>query len=179
MPSKSPLPDGESRKRRTREHIIADLSVNFVERFILESGFTAERRHSDYGYDLTLTTFDEQGYVEEGFVNLQIKATDQIGKYEMADKDYLSYPVSLKDIRLWTKDPMPVFLILFDSQKRRGWWVYVQAYFNLHPVKVTNAKSISVRFPRKNLVRTSTIQMMKKRKTSVVTQMEGKVEHHE
>ncbi len=32
------LPD---RKRRTREHVIADLSVNHVERFILQCGWTA------------------------------------------------------------------------------------------------------------------------------------------
>jgi len=31
------------RKRRTREHVIADQSVNNVERFIIEEGHTAQR----------------------------------------------------------------------------------------------------------------------------------------
>jgi hypothetical protein len=35
------------RKRRTREHVIADLSVNYVERFILEEGHTVQRVGSD------------------------------------------------------------------------------------------------------------------------------------
>ena len=41
----APLP----RKRRTREHVIADLSVNHVERIILEAGHAVQRPTSDYG----------------------------------------------------------------------------------------------------------------------------------
>ena len=52
------------RKRRTREHIIADLSMNYVERFVLESGHTMEELTNDYGSDLLMTTFDEDGYIE-------------------------------------------------------------------------------------------------------------------
>ena len=47
------------RKRRTRQHVIADLSVHHVERFILEQGHTAQRLSSDNGYDLLVSTFDE------------------------------------------------------------------------------------------------------------------------
>src|SRR6266478_1175045 len=52
------------RKQRTREHVIASQSVNHVERFIIDEGHTAQRQESDYGYDLILSTFDEQGYAE-------------------------------------------------------------------------------------------------------------------
>jgi len=54
------------RKQRTRQHVIADLSVHHVEGFILEEGHTAQRLSSDYGYDLILWTFDERGYPEPG-----------------------------------------------------------------------------------------------------------------
>ena len=37
------------RKRRTREHIIADLSVNHMERFALRCGFVLNRFYFDYG----------------------------------------------------------------------------------------------------------------------------------
>ena len=43
------------RKRRTREHVIADQSVNYVERFIIDAGHTAQRMEKDYGYDLLLS----------------------------------------------------------------------------------------------------------------------------
>ena len=45
MPSHSRDP----RKRRTREHVIADLAVNHVERQALLCGFTIERVVHDYG----------------------------------------------------------------------------------------------------------------------------------
>jgi hypothetical protein len=41
-------------KRRTREHIIADLSVHHVEGPILRVGFTVERFIQDYGLDLRM-----------------------------------------------------------------------------------------------------------------------------
>jgi hypothetical protein len=49
------------RKRRTREHVIADLSVNFVERQVLLCGYTVERVWHDYGYDLFLFTYNARG----------------------------------------------------------------------------------------------------------------------
>jgi hypothetical protein len=61
-----------SRKQRTRQHIIADLSVNYVERMILHEGHTVQRWLSDYGYDLAMVTFDEQGYAEPGLVFFQL-----------------------------------------------------------------------------------------------------------
>ena len=39
-------------KLRTRSHIIADLSVNHVERFVILEGHSCERFEKDYGYDL-------------------------------------------------------------------------------------------------------------------------------
>ena len=43
------------RKRRTRQPVIADLSIHHVEGFILEEGHTAQRLERDYGYDLLLS----------------------------------------------------------------------------------------------------------------------------
>jgi hypothetical protein len=67
-----------NRKRRTREHIIADLSVNHVERFILQCGWTAQRISPDYGIDLIMETFDTRGRIENGAVKFQLKATDSL-----------------------------------------------------------------------------------------------------
>ncbi len=49
------------RKRRTRQHVIADQSVNYVERFIIDEGHTVQRLAPDYGYDLIPFTYDEEG----------------------------------------------------------------------------------------------------------------------
>lgn len=60
---KKPLP---RKKRRTREHVIADLSANHVERHALLCGYSVEHRVHDYGIDLAIMTYDEEGNVENG-----------------------------------------------------------------------------------------------------------------
>ena len=65
-------------KRRTREHVIADLSVNHVEHQVLLCGWTAERRIHDYGLDLTVWTYDADGFIEAGEIYVQLKATDHL-----------------------------------------------------------------------------------------------------
>ena len=46
------------RPERTREHYIAALSRNHVERFILLRGHTVDEPKPDYGYDIVVNTFD-------------------------------------------------------------------------------------------------------------------------
>jgi hypothetical protein len=73
-----PLP----KKTRTREHVIADLGVNHVERQVLLCGFSVERIEHDYGVDLLVFTYNAGGEVENGEIRLQIKATDRVKKHE-------------------------------------------------------------------------------------------------
>ena len=54
-------------KRRTRAHVIADLSVNHTERVALRCGYSVVRNTtSDYGIDLRVRTFTDEGEVEAG-----------------------------------------------------------------------------------------------------------------
>src|SRR5215472_14353695 len=96
------------RKQRTRQHVIADLSVHHVEGFILEEGHTAQRLGSDYGYDLIMWTFDARGHAEPGAIYFQFKARetldDQGGNYV--------YDLDIRDYNLWIREEAPVILIL-------------------------------------------------------------------
>ncbi len=66
----------EKKKRRTREHIIADLSISHTERQALLAGFAVQRIVRDYGIDLFIATYDRFGEVENGEIRIQLKATD-------------------------------------------------------------------------------------------------------
>ena len=88
------------RKQRTRQHVIADLSVHHVEGFILEEGHTAQRLGSDYGYDLIMWTFDEHGYAEPGAVYFQFKAMETL---EESGTDY-AYDVDIRDYNLRVRE---------------------------------------------------------------------------
>ena len=63
-------------KRHTREHVIADLSVNHAERAFLLAGHTIDRVLADYGYDMIVRTFESGGHLETGLIYVQMKASD-------------------------------------------------------------------------------------------------------
>jgi hypothetical protein len=44
-----------SRPRRTREHVIASQSVNYLEKFFIDKGHMVDRPAEDYGFDLIVS----------------------------------------------------------------------------------------------------------------------------
>lgn len=158
------------RKQRTRQHVIADLSVHHVERFILEAGHTAQRLGSDYGYDLLVSTFDDQGYVEPGSIYLQLKAMETLNA---GQTDYL-YDLDIRDYNLWIRERMPVVLILFDASRRRAYWLAIQRYFGEDDARrpKKGAKTIRIRVPRRQALNGRAIAKMRQLKWAVIQQQE-------
>jgi hypothetical protein len=163
------------RKRRTRQHVIAALGVNHFERFLLEEGHSGERPGSDYGYDLIMFTYDEEGYVEEGSVAIQVKAAERLTP---SGSDFV-FDVDVRDYRLWTAEPMPVILVLFAATRRRAYWLYVQRYFaeDASRVPKRGAKTVRVRVPKRQIVKRVAIRKMRTYKQSIVEQLEGAIDH--
>jgi len=133
------------RKQRTRQHVIADQSMNYVERYIIDEGHTAQRLERDYGYDLLLFTYDERGFVEPDYVAMQLKAAESLG---IVGADYV-YDVDIRDYNLWTIERAPVILILFDASQRKAYWLHVQRFFSLNSARqpTKGAKTVRVRVP--------------------------------
>src|SRR6266404_4760758 len=100
------------RKRRTREHILADLSIHHVEGHVLRCGFTVERVVHDYGIDLLLYTYDEAGEVENGEIRLQVKATEAIKT--RSRRPVIPWRLEQRDVRFWLNELMPVILVVYD-----------------------------------------------------------------
>ena len=132
---------GELRKQRTRQHVIADLSANYVERVILEEGHSVERLSSDYGYDLVMRTHDPDGFVESGVVYVQLKSSDNF----VASGGMVPFDMDIRDYNLWRAEVMPVVLILFDATARRAYWLPIQRYFRENPARRPRAGAKTVR----------------------------------
>jgi Domain of unknown function (DUF4365) len=113
------------RKRRTREHIIADLSVNHLERFILQCGWVAQRVSPDYGIDLVMDTFDRHGMIENGVVKFQLKATDS--PRVLSTRQAVAIRLDWRDVVYWLNERMPVILVVYDAHQVRAWWLYLQS----------------------------------------------------
>jgi hypothetical protein len=159
------------RKQRTRAHVIADQSVNHVERFIIDEGHTAQRLEKDYGYDLLLFTYDEQGYAEPDFLWLQLKAAES---FPAVGADYV-FDLDVRDYNLWMLEKMPVILILFDASRRRAYWLSVQRYFREQVARQPKkgAKTIRVRVPKRQTVNRRTIAHLRDLKWAAHRQPTG------
>lgn len=165
------------RKRRTREHVIADIAVNHVERFVYEAGFTVERYRHDYGYDLTMTTFDPEGYVEPDRILFQVKATDRLAI--IAKSREFAIRINVADLNCWLEEPMPVYLICYDVAHRRAYWLYIQRYFRKHPQALAGRTKglITVRIPTRNRVTTRFIAFARSCKDNILNQDVRRVDH--
>ena len=124
-------------KRRTREHIIADLSVNHAEKQFLLAGYTTNRVLDDYGYDLTIRTFEDgTGFLETGAIFVQLKASDAPDYSK--DGDYVTVRVDERDDRFWRTESLPVALVFYDAGKDIAFYVHYQS------VPQTNRRSVRI-----------------------------------
>jgi hypothetical protein len=159
------------RKQRTREHVIADLSVNHVERLALEQGHTAQRVASDYGYDLVMWTFDGRGYVEPGSVLIQIKAAEVL---PTVGEEY-TFDADVRDYNLWMREETPVILILYEATRRRAYWLFIQDYFASVSARRPRgeSKTIRVRVPKSQTLTRRSIDAIRNFKNGRLYRIRG------
>jgi hypothetical protein len=147
------------RKRRTREHVIADLSVNHVERFILRCGWTVERTRHDYGIDLFMQTYTADGEAESGWVRFQLKATDNLKR--SSDGKVIALRLEWRDLLFWLNERQPVILVRYDAQADTAYWLDIQAYFRgtKWRARAGGAATITVHIPAGNILDESAIRL--------------------
>jgi hypothetical protein len=168
----------QQRKRRTRGHVIADLSVNFVERQVLLCGYTLERIVHDYGLDLNLVTYDVGGEVEPGQVPIQVKATDRLPL--LADGSAVAFPVSTADLALWLGELLPVILVVYDAARDRAHWLYVQRHAEEQLLRLDDlGGSMTLRIPVGNELNPASVRLFREFKLRVRQQAEGTIRHDE
>ncbi len=114
---------------RTREHIIEEMSLNFLERKVLERGHQlvpATRR--EYGCDATMFHFSPKtGEIENGEVRFQLKATDHLD----TEAEFAVCPaIETRHLHYWywEAQKFPFVLVLYDAVRHRGYWVDVRRY---------------------------------------------------
>lgn len=139
-------PDPPRGKTRTRQHVIADLGVNYVERQILLAGFSVERIIHDYGIDLWMTTYSSTGEVENETISIQVKATEHPSV--SADGSFISVRVAAADLRHWLLELMPVILVLYDAANDRALWLNTQQFAEQAGVdEDESGETVTVRIP--------------------------------
>jgi len=165
------------RPQRTREHIIASQSHNYIEKFFIDKGHTVDRPGEDYGYDVIVNTFDDQGYAESGEIRIQLKASDNHNYIK--NKTFISFGITRKHYELWMNELMPVFLVLYDAQEKKAYWLYVQEHFASDPSQKpkAGAQTLTLRVPVVNEFTEATVDYIRESKLKVLAQITGKIQH--
>ncbi len=167
-------PSAMPRKRRTRQHIIADLSINHVERFILRCGYSAERITYDYGTDLSISTYNAFGEIENGAIYVQVKATDS----PIADLTTPTFPIVLntKDLDFWLQEPMPFILIFYHAQEEIAYWCYLQAELSDLDLSALG-NTYTVYLKKQNILNESAVRLFATYKNQVLHQIQESFRH--
>lgn len=174
MAKQSPPP----RKTRTREHVIADLSVNFLERQALWCGYSVERIAHDYGIDLFVHTYNDEGQVEPGRLLFQLKATDK--PRLVRDGKTIAFQVETADLNWWLRELMPVILILYDGQADAAYWLYIQQHFSGQKASLLkkSQRHLTIHLPLINRLDPAAVKQLAALKQGIVERL-GKLSHHE
>lgn len=169
------LPYDPERKVRTQEHVIADLSYNFLERKVLERGHWLDAPRNDYGIDATMFHHNERGEVENGEVRFQLKATSKL-KASKA-RNWISQRVSTRDLRYWYFELFPVVIVLYEADRNRAFWLHIQDYIDSNPALMeSEADTITLRIPIRNKLSLHAIDRFRQLSLQCVTRSRNDIE---
>ena len=157
-----------SRKRRTREHVLADLSVNYVEKCVLQCGWTVQRFSPDYGLDLLVTTFNRHGEIENGDIRLQIKAMDSIKV--RSGSDAIAVRLEWRDMVYWLNELLPVILVVYDGKGDRAWWLYLQETLREEGRK-TKTATLTLNVPMANVLDAKAVRRFRKFRNAALARL--------
>jgi hypothetical protein len=167
------------KKRRTREHVIADLGVNYARRHILLKGHSSEVILHDYGIDLLMFTYNVDGEIENGHVEFQIKATDNISILKKSG--VIAFKVEVAHLKAWHWQPLPVILIVYDAVgEGRAFWLYIQNYMNnkANLIDIQGAQdTITLHIPMVNQLEATAIERFRGFRDKVLAQVRGGIGH--
>ena len=139
-----------ARKRRTRQHVIEEMGVNFLERQVLRRGHQLQRPSlREYGCDATMFHFAKNGEIEDGEVRFQVKATDTLKIVDSGRS--VSCRVEVAHVQYWYWQTPPFVLVQYDAVKERAFWFHLQHYVDSQPrLLAPQRKSATLRIPMSN-----------------------------
>lgn len=160
------LPQERVKARRIQSHVNESLSSNHVERFILQCGFTIVKP-VDYGYDLVINFFDENGYYENGSVFLQLKSV--VKPYLTKRDRCVAYNLERRHLDTWASNPYPVIFVLYDVGRECAYWRDVRSILReLDSRQLPDAQvRVRVRVPLANVVGQDAVLLWKRMKDKI------------
>ncbi|MCO6045846.1 DUF4365 domain-containing protein [Aeoliella sp. ICT_H6.2] len=161
------MSDTPRRKRRTREHVIEDLSENHLERFVLLKGHVLRRPERDYGVDVTMFHFATNGEIENGEVRFQLKASESLKV--ISNGSAISLPIKTGDLHYWSLEVYPFVLVVFDVKTDTAYWLHIQECVSRQPELVDPDKeTVHLHIPLANKLNVNSIDDFRRKSLATV-----------
>lgn len=180
LPPKKTRNKKAERPVRTREHYIDAVNRNYVEGIIVQQGHAADEPRPDYGYDIVVTTFDykgdvnyRRGEVENGFIFIQLKATDNL--HLIKNGTIVSYNIERKHAIYWHGESNPVYLVVYSVAEKVAYWLHMQPYLWADTFKMPpdTQEKFAVHLPRTQVLSAATVDEFRKTKQDILARIEG------
>jgi hypothetical protein len=159
------------RKSRTRAHVISDLSINHVEKWVLLCGWIVQRFSPDYGLDLLMTTFNRRGEIENGDVRLQIKATSSLKRD--ARRKTIAVRLEWRDMVYWLNEPLPVILVVYEARSDRAWWLYLNETLRAEGRMALTRAKVTIRVPKANVLDSAAVRRFRRFRNAALARTRG------
>lgn len=151
-------------KRRPREHVIADMSINFLERQVLRRGHQLVKvPQPEYGTDALMRHFaPDSREIENGWVEFQVKATDHLTFVD--NQQSVICTVEMSHLHYWYWEVhCPLVLVLYDAQRNRAFWLDVQDFVDTERIPARAAgETLTLRIPTANKLTLQAIDRFRK-----------------
>jgi len=144
------------RKRRTEEHVLEELSLNYLHHRVSVAGYVLERPRWDYGTDAIMFHFNEQGEVENGQVFFQLKATNDLPL--LHKNTIISCQIEVSHLKQWIYAAHPFILVVYDARFQEAWWLHIQEYVLEHPEIDWEQTYLNVHIPVTNSLTVRAVQ---------------------
>jgi Domain of unknown function (DUF4365) len=138
-----------------------------LERRVLECGYALERVKNDYGIDADLTTFDDEGELEYGYIRFQVKSTDRLTFAEVGTE--IPQRVRIADLKTWLFELYPIILVVYDAANDRAFWLDVQEHVRERKLS-SDARTVTLRIPVKQRLTADAIRTIRFRKNNLVSE---------
>jgi len=159
------------RKRRTREHVLEDLSENYLEKKVLLNGHLLRRPVRDYGVDVTMFHFGSSGEIENGEIRFQLKATDHLNV--LADKERISFPIKTADLHYWSMEIYPFILVVYDAKANNAFWLEIQDYVKMNPDRLDpDIETVNVHIPVSNELSVEAIEFFRTKSLKTIEELQ-------
>lgn len=126
---------------------------------------------NDYGIDLSLYTYSENGEVEDELINIQLKATDNLSVLQ--DGETIAFPVETADLDYWLAGIYPLILVIYDAQTDTAYWLYVQASFQNQANPILVGNTVTLYLKKSDVLTPDAIRQFAHFKARINEQTEG------